>query len=230
MRRLRIVPIFAVLVAGTALAKTADVTARTGAVAARPDRAQFGTHPRPWADDRLAAAQVAVRPEGDNADNADEVDAAPADFVDRLDEAVARIYLEPVELMADLRAQRAALAAREETVADREAEATAVEFRVQAEVAKLDRVRKNVEDLLDRLDAAERTDLERMVTLYQAMKPKDAAAILADMDVLMITRVVERLPERRAAPILSRLPIETARAVMTTLSDRRLRADAANGA
>ena len=63
-------------------------------------------------------------------------------------------------------------------------------------------------------------DVERLVALYSNMKPKDAAAIMNDLDLEVMVTVLGTMPERNAAPILAALNPVRARAVSLILLER----------
>ena len=45
--------------------------------------------------------------------------------------------------------------------------------------------------------------LTSLVTMYESMKPKDAARILGQLDMDVLLQVVRRMSERKMAPILA---------------------------
>jgi flagellar motility protein MotE (MotC chaperone) len=99
------------------------------------------------------------------------------------------------------------------------------EKRVLLEQGEIESRRKEVEDLLTRVDASlkgvsdERAKmLDQLARVYETMKPDAAAGILAGMDAETATEVLRRMKERSAAEVLAKIPREAA----TEISRRML--------
>jgi flagellar motility protein MotE (MotC chaperone) len=54
------------------------------------------------------------------------------------------------------------------------------------------------------------------------MKPKDAARIFEELEMDILLPVVERMKERKTAPILAKMNADKAKAITTELAQRRL--------
>ena len=88
------------------------------------------------------------------------------------------------------------------------------------EQTQLSALKTEVEGLLTRVKQSQTDDLNRLVALYSAMKPKEAAAILDDMDIETAVLVLATMPERDAAPILAQLNRVRARAISRIILER----------
>ncbi|WP_135467391.1 MotE family protein [Crenalkalicoccus roseus] len=128
-------------------------------------------------------------------------------------------------LLEGLRARRAELEAREQSIATREMVLAAAERRLAQRVEEL-------AALQQRLEAAERARGEQeeagwrqMVKLYEGMRPRDAAAILDELEMPVLVEIMGRMAERKAAPILGAMRPDRARLLTTELA--RVRAGAA---
>lgn len=120
-----------------------------------------------------------------------------------------------------LRERRAELDQREQAAAAREVMLAAAERRLQARVAELTTMR-------DRLEALERGRGERdeagwrgLVRLYETMRPRDAAAIFDDLEMPVLVQVIDRMGERKAAPVLGAMRPERARLLTAELARHR---------
>ncbi len=120
-----------------------------------------------------------------------------------------------------LRERRAELDQREQAAAAREVMLAATERRLQARVAELTTMR-------DRLEALERGRGERdeagwrgLVRLYETMRPRDAAAIFDDLEMPVLVQVIDRMGERKAAPVLGAMRPERARQLTAELARHR---------
>jgi len=60
-----------------------------------------------------------------------------------------------------------------------------------------------VQDLLKQRSAAEETQLQSLVKIYENMKPKAAAGVFEELDMDILLEVVSRMKERKVAPILA---------------------------
>lgn len=124
-------------------------------------------------------------------------------------------------VLAALRERRAALDQREEAAAAREVMLAAAERRLQARIGELATMR-------DRLEALERGRGERdeagwrgLVRLYETMRPRDAAAIFDDLEMPVLVQVIDRMGERKAAPVLGAMRPERARQLTAELARHR---------
>lgn len=133
-------------------------------------------------------------------------------------------------LLLDLRQRRITLDSREATIAAREVTFQAVEKRLTSRFEELTALQHKLEDL-------ERQRLERdegswrgLVKLYEAMKPRDAAAICNDLDPAVLIPVLGRMKEGKAAAVLSAMLPDRARLVTVQLASERKKANAAPAA
>lgn len=126
----------------------------------------------------------------------------------------------PEEMLAAITAERQLLDAQSDVLAQRSAEIELANAALTVETARLDELKQEVESLLERANAAHVADVDRLVGLYAAMKPKDAAAIMNDLDLEVTIAVLGTMPERGAAPIMAALNPVRARALSLILLER----------
>ena len=79
----------------------------------------------------------------------------------------------------------------------------ASERRVEARIEELKGIESRIEALFGVQEEAQEQQLASLVTMYQSMKPKDAARILGQLDMDVLIQVVRRMSERKMAPILA---------------------------
>ena len=72
-------------------------------------------------------------------------------------------------------------------------------------------------------DQAAEKDIARMTTVYEAMKPADAARIFEKMDVNFAAGLLARMRPDVAAKVLTGMQVETAYAVTLTIASRNPR-------
>lgn len=126
----------------------------------------------------------------------------------------------PEDMLAAITAERQLLDAQSDVLAQRSAEIELANAALTVETARLDELKQEVESLLERANAAHVADVDRLVGLYAAMKPKDAAAIMNDLDLEVTIAVLGTMPERGAAPIMAALNPVRARALSLILLER----------
>lgn len=62
-----------------------------------------------------------------------------------------------------------------------------------------------------------------MVKLYEGMRPRDAAMIFDDLDLPVLVQILDRMGERKAAPVLGAMKPERARTITAELARHRAR-------
>ena len=126
----------------------------------------------------------------------------------------------PDEMLAAITAERELLENQRSVLAQRAAEIDLAKEMLAIETARLEELKQEVEALLERASMAHVADVDRLVALYSNMKPKDAAAIMDDLDLEVTVTVLGTMAERNAAPILAALNPVRARALSLILLER----------
>jgi flagellar motility protein MotE (MotC chaperone) len=127
------------------------------------------------------------------------------------------------KLLGDLRSRRDELDAREHTLTEREGVLKAAEERLSARVAQLTALQTRLEAL-----EKERTDHDEanwtgLVKVYEAMKPREAAAIFNEMEMPTLLHVLDRMKDSKAALVLGAMQPDRARLATTQLAAQRTR-------
>lgn len=180
---------------------------------------EFGAHERPWATDLKATDPKA-------ADAAPAPAPAPLPVSTPVAEVPPPVALAPPNcadplLRAAIDEQKADSAGRQNRLREAEAVLAATEARVGTQIQRLNGVKREVEALMTQRSTLQQEDLKRMVSIYEAMKPRDAARILTDMETDIVVDVLDRITERRAAPILAEMADAKAREVTRLILQRR---------
>ena len=103
----------------------------------------------------------------------------------------------------------------------REKVLSATEQRVDENIAELKRLQASVEKLIGQFDEREEARIKSLVTIYEKMRPKDAARIFNELDMITSLSVLERMREGKAAAIIARMSAEKAMAVTNGLAKPR---------
>ncbi|MEQ8604428.1 MAG: hypothetical protein RIB45_14020 [Marivibrio sp.] len=125
-----------------------------------------------------------------------------------------------LRLMHDLAKRREKLDQRERRVEEREALLAAAEQRLVTKQQQLEQLRQEIEELVARYDQNQEEETNVLRQTYETMKPKDAAAILNDLEIDILLDVVRGMSARRLAPILAAMNPEKARTVTEELALR----------
>jgi len=126
-----------------------------------------------------------------------------------------------IELLQELSRRREELDQREQTLVQKEGLLAAAEQRIDKKIAELDTIRSDIEALIKKYDEQEEAEVQRLVKIYEAMKPKDAARIFDQLDMHILLQVVERMAERRVAPILADMSPKRAHELTAEIASRR---------
>ena len=126
-----------------------------------------------------------------------------------------------VAVLHSLSERRDELNNREAELDQRAAMLSVAEQRVDEKLAELDALSTHIEGLLTQLSAARDGQLDSLVSIYEAMRPSDAAAIFNGLEMEVILSVFERMAERKSAPILAAMNPERAREVTSELALRQ---------
>lgn len=133
------------------------------------------------------------------------------------------------EMIESLVKRRRDLERRERALDEREAFLVITEKRVDDKLAELQALKGQLVGLLDQLDEERREQIESLVKIYAAMKPKDAARILENLDRDVLLDVVENMQENKIAPILAEMDSEIAKEVTASMARRRQLPDTLSG-
>lgn len=133
-------------------------------------------------------------------------------------------------ILLELRQRRKELDIRETMLSGREAMLAATERKLSGRVEELQSLQKKLEALDATRVAKEDSGWQGLVKLYQNMKPREAAAILNDLDMAVLLPVMDRMKEAKAAPILSAMQPEKARDITDGLAKLRTRLPSAMSA
>lgn len=143
---------------------------------------------------------------------------------------VSKLTRGEVAVLQRLSERRRELDERQARVDERERLLAAMETRIDDKIAQLRSIQTEIESLLGKVSEAQESEYQRLVRIYEAMEPEDAARIFQGLDLPVLMQVMERMKERRTAPILAQMDPVRAREVTTELAERRKLPPGAEGA
>ncbi|WP_370303140.1 MotE family protein [Pseudooceanicola sp.] len=126
----------------------------------------------------------------------------------------------PEAMLQALQEERDLLEAQKEQMSERRSEIELASEKLDIDQARLADLKSALDEMLNQVRQAQSDDLDRLVALYSAMKPKEAASIMNDLDIEVSVMVLGTMPERDAAPILARLNPVRARAISRIILER----------
>ena len=97
---------------------------------------------------------------------------------------------------------------------------TVAEAKLKEQLAAFETAQENLARTLALADEAAEKDIARMTTVYEAMKPAEAAQIFERMDVAFAAGLLARMRPDAAARVLTGMSPEAAYAVTLTIASR----------
>ena len=80
---------------------------------------------------------------------------------------------------------------------------------------------KNIQSLLKQYDGQKQQEIEQLVKIYSAMKPKVAARIFDTLEMPTLVRVIQTMKEAKVAPIMASMAPQKATALTEELTLRK---------
>lgn len=125
-----------------------------------------------------------------------------------------------IGLLQKLAERREALDARERELELREGLLRAAEQQLQTKAAELTELQSKIEALMHKQAEEQEKKIADLVSVYEKMKPKDAARIFNELDLDLLVELLGRMKDAKTAPILAGMAEDRARAVTTRLAER----------
>lgn len=110
-----------------------------------------------------------------------------------------------LDVLQQLTERRKVLDAREGSLAERASLLQAAETRIDQKIQDLRDLQATLEQLTRIRDEQEEMKILSLVKIYETMKPKDAARIFQELEMDTLLLVVDRMKERKLAPIMAEM-------------------------
>lgn len=132
-----------------------------------------------------------------------------------------------LDLLQNLAKRREELETWENNIQIKEAALDATEKRINDKIQQIEDMRTKVSELLAQYNEKEDAKIKSLVKIYEAMKPQDAARIFDELEMPVLLMVVDKMAEKKAAPILASMNAKKAKQVTVDLAAaRRVNSDA----
>ncbi len=172
----------------------------------------------PFLASGLYGMEPAAGPGEDGSPHADGSAAAEAGTPSGLAGLADRIPEELTDVAARLAEKERRLEARRRELEVEEEVLTKLRDDLDGQLARLEELKQEIAGLLEQVSAEEEARLAKLVAIYEAMKPKQAAAIFDRLELPVLLKVTQRMRETKLAPILARMDPARARQITTELS------------
>lgn len=126
-------------------------------------------------------------------------------------------------LLDAIREREAQLVTEEARLAERRQTLNVAETKLTEQLKALETARENLEKTLALADEAAERDIAHMTTVYENMKPTDAARIFEKMDITFAAGLLSRMRPDLAALVLTSMEAEGAYALTVTIASRNAR-------
>lgn len=194
---------------GAAAPAAAQTAQSGGAPAAAPAAGGKGAAPAP-ASPPAAVKTGPLRPAGEHA--AGEPSGSPSDGT---------FTPKDMELLQRLAERREQLDQREKDLDQREAMLQVATQHLDQKLAEMQDLRKQLEGMVNQVNADQAAQIDSLVKIYEAMKPADAARIFETMDDKVLINVVSRMKEGKTALVLAALSPKRAEQITMMLVERK---------
>ncbi len=172
--------------------------------------------------------------ENDTTEQTTENEAAPQENnneaeAQREDFDVTELSESEIEVLQKLTERREQLKVREQELEMRDNLLQATEKRIDEKIAKLKEIESTIQDLLKKHDKEELKRLKSLVSIYEKMKPKDAASIFNSLDMKVLLDIAGLMKESKLATILGNMNGARAKELTIELATRKQLPDVKDG-
>lgn len=187
---------------------------------------EIKNNPGPAITTTSAIAEEIAEPEEKEQEQTKEESATPTEEKEEADlkqlEGADPLTLSDSELnlLQALSSRREELDVRERQLDQRNGLLEAAEQRIDTKISELktlkheiETVKTQVAQLVKTVDGNQEQELQRLVKIYESMKPKEAAEIFNQLDMEVLLEVIGKMKEVKTAPILAKMTPDKARTI-----------------
>jgi flagellar motility protein MotE (MotC chaperone) len=122
-----------------------------------------------------------------------------------------------IEILQQLSERRATLDQRAGEIDQRDVVMQAAEKRIDDKIKQLQDMQNSIAAAVQKQNDATDEKTQSLVKIYETMKPKEAAAILNQLDMPVLLNLLSHMKESKTAPIFAAMDPSKAKAVTTSL-------------
>jgi len=136
-------------------------------------------------------------------------------------EAIPRFTQNEVDLLQNLSKRREELDQREKDLDLKMRVLDASEKQINNKISEMKTLQTELQKVLTMYDEKQNTQIKSLVKIYENMKPGDAANIFNEMQMAILLEVIDKMSERKVAPVLAAMDPKKARDVTQELAAMR---------
>ncbi|TYL85995.1 flagellar protein FlbB [Bradyrhizobium rifense] len=222
-RNIRVIPVVLVAVAGLATLKVAGLVINGGYVFDyQPNRVK-----KSWAQENLNF------PGGEDPDITGSTHGAPKEAPKpaapetkmegtpvKMDEAQPQVSASERAILERLQARRQEIESRQREIDIRESLLKSAEKRIESKVEEMKAVESRITAIQAEQKAAEAQRLKGLVTMYEGMKPKDAARVFDRLEMGVLIEIASAIAPRKMSDILGLMSSEAAERLTVEMARR----------
>lgn len=126
-----------------------------------------------------------------------------------------------LDLLQNLAKRREELDAREQELALKSKVLEAAQKRINDKVAEMKALQEELTKIVAQYNEHQDKEIMSLVKIYENMKPIDAATIFNELDMPILIDVIDKMSERKVAPVLANMDPKRARDVTRELAEMR---------
>lgn len=126
-----------------------------------------------------------------------------------------------LELLQNLTKRRQDLDEREKELELKAKVLEATEKRITDRVSEMKMLEQELSKVVATYQQQQNAEIMSLVKIYESMKPGDAAAIFNEMEMPILLEVIDKMSERKVAPVLAGMDPRRARDVTQELAEMR---------
>ena len=129
----------------------------------------------------------------------------------KLPERPKTVSLETLRMMEKIEIKTRELKKREEQIRIREAQVKKLEARVKEDLQKIEAALKKSQELMNVSTDLREENLDSLVKIYSAMRPDDAAPLVAALDEKIAIQILSRMKSKIAGQVMGKLDTQSAK-------------------
>lgn len=143
--------------------------------------------------------------------------------IEEVKERQAKDQFTPVELdiLQSLKERREKLDGREKEIELKLKVLDVAEERLEGRMNEMRELQQELKLVLNRYEDKQDSEIRGLVKIYENMKPGDAATIFNELDMPILLSVVDKMSERKVAPVLAAMDPTRAKDVTEELAEMR---------
>ncbi|MBR0793621.1 flagellar protein FlbB [Bradyrhizobium manausense] len=223
-RNIRVIPVVLVAVAGLATLKVAGLVLNGGYVFDY----QPNTLKKSWAQENLNFPTGRDDPDITGSTHGEPKEApkpaAPETKLEgtpvKMDETQPQVSASERAILERLQARRQEIEARQREIDIRESLLKSAEKRIEGKVEEMKAVESRITATQAEQKAAEAQRLKGLVTMYEGMKPKDAARVFDRLEMSVLIEIASAIAPRKMSDILGLMSSEAAERLTVEMARR----------